>query len=66
MTRFVKLNYVFADAEVLQRALRLRTPEFVSRNIRFAEAISSLANVCRVFSPSVWDKAASDASRSPV
>jgi hypothetical protein len=37
-------DQIFADAEVLKRALSLRAPEFVSRNIYFAEAVCFLAN----------------------
>jgi hypothetical protein len=37
-------DQVLADAEVLKRALSLRAPEFVSRNIYFAEAVCFLAN----------------------
>ncbi len=47
----VRINHfgedeVFADAEVLKRSLRLRSPELVSRNIDFAEAVGFLANAC--------------------
>ena len=37
-------NQIFADAEVLKRALSLRAPELVSSNIYFAETIGFLAN----------------------
>src|SRR5271156_1743028 len=37
-------DQIFADAEVRKRALSLRAPEFVSRNIYFAEAVCFLAN----------------------
>ena len=51
-------DQILADTEVLQGALRLRAPEFVSWNPYFAEAICFLANVRHfVFSllyPSVW------------
>jgi len=51
-------DQVLANTEVLQGALGLRAPEFVSRNIYFAEAICFFANVRHfVFSflyPSVW------------
>src|SRR6202041_3565363 len=38
-------NQILADAEVLQRALGLRAPQLVSRNIYFAKAIGFLTNV---------------------
>src|SRR5215472_3375663 len=33
-------DQVLTDAEVLQRALRLSAPEFISRNVNLAEAVS--------------------------
>jgi hypothetical protein len=52
-------HQIFADAEVLKRALSLRAPEFVSRNIYFAEAVCFLANFRHfvfsfVFSSAWW------------
>jgi hypothetical protein len=48
-------DQIFADAEVLKGALGLRTPEFVSRNIYFAEAICFFTNLRHLFflSPSI-------------
>ena len=44
-------NQILPDAEVLERALGLRAPELVGRNIYFAEAIGFLANVRHLVSP---------------
>src|SRR5262249_48619211 len=39
---------IFADAEVLQRTLRLSTPEFFGGDIDFAEAVGFLSNAAGV------------------
>src|SRR5713101_6835763 len=49
-------DQVFADAEVLKRTLRLRTPEFVSSDIHFAETIAFFSNVCHLVFPFFWNR----------
>ncbi len=44
-------NQILADAEVLERTLSLRAPEFISSNIYFPEAIGFLPNVCHLVFP---------------
>src|SRR5580700_313050 len=41
-------HQVFSDAEVLQRALGLRAPEFLRGDLYFAEAVAFFANFPRV------------------
>jgi hypothetical protein len=44
-------NQILPYVEVLKRALGLCSPEFVGRNIHFAEAIGFLAKFCHIRSP---------------
>src|SRR6516225_6390805 len=47
-------NEILADAEMLQRALRLRSPQLVCRYLDNAEAVSFLSEVGHVLSPCWW------------
>src|SRR5215471_16444521 len=44
-------NEIPADAEMLQRPLRLRAPQLVSRHLNHAEAVSLSSQVVHVISP---------------
>src|SRR5215475_2253099 len=62
-------HQILADAEVLQRPLRLSSPEFIGRNLHFAEAVglgpkgAALVRIHPYYAESVWSSNLRDGMR---